>query len=154
MHTATARRTAASPSALRATLDCRPEAASYARQLTSTFLESLRPEPDRSAAEAVMLIVSELVTNAVRHSGGRYCSLRVSADPEAIAIAVGDASRVPPHRRTPDVRGEGGGFGWPMICGMAMATAVTEEPGGGKTVNAIVARRGRATGRATAPAPC
>ncbi|MFE1931079.1 ATP-binding protein [Streptomyces sp. NPDC059474] len=152
MHTATAQRTATPPSALRATLECRPEAASHARQLTGTFLESLHPAPDQGAAEAVVLVVSELVTNAVRHSGGRFCSLRLSAHSDAIAIAVGDASRVPPQRRTPDVRGGGGGFGWAMICDMATATAVTEEPGG-KTVNAIVARRGRARGHAAAPTP-
>ncbi|NEW69820.1 ATP-binding protein [Streptomyces rhizosphaericus] len=153
MHTATAQRTAASPSAVRETLECRPEAAAHARHLTSTFLEGLRPAPDQGAADAVMLVVSELVTNAVRHSGGRFCSLRVSADPDAITVAVGDASRVPPRRRAPDVRGETGGFGWQMISGMATATTVSEEPGG-KTVAAVIARRGRGPGRATAaPTP-
>ncbi|MEV8061773.1 ATP-binding protein, partial [Streptomyces antimycoticus] len=89
MHTATAQRTATPPPALRATLECRPEAASHARHLTGTFLESLHPAPGQRAAEAVVLVVSELVTNAVRHSGGRFCSLRLSAQPDAIAIAVG-----------------------------------------------------------------
>ncbi|OPF83245.1 ATP-binding protein [Streptomyces antioxidans] len=138
---------------MRETLECRPEAAARARHLTSTFLEALRPAPDQGAADAVMLVVSELVTNAVRHSGGRFCSLRMSADSEAITVAVGDASRVPPNRRTPDIRGEGGGFGWPMISGMATATTVTEEPWG-KTVSAVIARRGRVPARTTdAPAP-
>lgn len=139
MSTTEAPRPVPSPSALRTELECRPEAVRHARHVTGAFLRALRPGPGQDLADAVVLVVSELVTNAVRHAGGATCCLRLSARPEAIALSVSDSSPVLPRPRTPDMAGEGGGFGWSMVCGIAEAVAVTEDPGG-KTINAVIAR--------------
>ncbi|MEV0600238.1 ATP-binding protein [Streptomyces sp. NPDC050315] len=128
------------PAAFHVALTCRADAVAKARELTVTFLKGLSPPLTQDTLEEVVLVVSELVTNAVRHAGSPTCSLRLSADPDVIAVAVRDGSPVPPLPRNPDVCGEGGGFGWSMVSHLATSTSVTVEPGG-KTVNAVLPRR-------------
>ncbi|MEV5597381.1 ATP-binding protein [Streptomyces sp. NPDC052496] len=141
MSSATApHRVSAAPSLL-VTLENAPEAAAVARDAAGDFLNSLGPPPGRDASDAVVLIVSELVTNAVRHTRTRTCTLSLAAGPGTLTVAVADASHRPPRERDPDVRGEGGGFGWPMVRRLAVSTSV-EITSQGKTVTAVVAREG------------
>lgn len=91
------------------------------------------------AADTVILVVSELVTNALRHAGGT-CTLDLTAYPESIEVAVHDHSPQAPRMRTPDLNGGTSGFGWPMVNRLARATAVTSRPSGGKTVSALLTR--------------
>jgi len=51
------------------------------------FLRGLRPAIAAEAAETVVLVVSELVTNALRHGGGA-CTLQLTAHPDRIEVAV------------------------------------------------------------------
>lgn len=90
-----------------------------ARQAARSFLETLGQqalEPEH--ADTVILVVSELVTNALRHGGGSY-TLRPAVHPDTIEVAVEDSSPLPPRMRTPDlVDGTGGSAGtwsttWP-----------------------------------------
>lgn len=46
-------------------------AAADARGTTRTFVGNLEPSVTPEAADAAVLVVSELVTNALRHGGGR-----------------------------------------------------------------------------------
>ncbi|MEU9313797.1 ATP-binding protein [Streptomyces sp. NPDC048256] len=111
-----------------------------ARDATRAFLEDLQqPAVAPDAADTVVLVVSELVTNALRHGGGR-CTLELTAHPDTIEVAVHDPSRHVPRMRTPDLNGGTGGFGWPMVNRLAHATAVTRRASGGKTVSACLAR--------------
>lgn len=57
----------------------------------------------------IALVVSELLTNALRHGGGT-CTLRLTAHPDTIEVAVGDASPRAPRIRT-TLYGGTGGFG-------------------------------------------
>ncbi|MEU3061836.1 ATP-binding protein [Streptomyces subrutilus] len=119
---------------------CSTTAVAGARDTARTFLEGLRqPAVDPDTADTVVLVVSELVTNALRHGGGT-CTLRLTAHPRAIEVAVHDASSRPPRMRTPDLTGGTGGFGWQMVNQLARATVVTRRPAGGKTVRALLAR--------------
>ncbi|OEJ29320.1 ATP-binding protein [Streptomyces agglomeratus] len=86
------------------------------------------------AADTVVLVVSELVTNALRHGGGR-CTLELTAHPDTIEVAVHDPSRHAPRMRTPDLNGGTEGFGWSMVNRLARATAVCPRASGGKTVS-------------------
>lgn len=113
-----------------------------ARDRTRDFLKGLgrdrgRPAIAAEAAEAVVLVVSELVTNALRHGGGTY-ALDLTAHPDSIEVAVHDRSPQTPRLRAPDLNGGTGGFGWPMVNRLAHATSVTRQPGG-KTVSALLA---------------
>ncbi|WP_331761682.1 ATP-binding protein (plasmid) [Streptomyces anulatus] len=111
-----------------------------AREKARNFLEAL-PEPAAApdTADTVILVVSELVTNALRHGGGTYI-LRLTAHPDLIEVAVDDPSPHVPHTRTPDLTGASGGFGWRMVTHLARTTAVIHRPAGGKTVSAFLAR--------------
>ncbi|MGW3628196.1 ATP-binding protein [Streptomyces sp. NPDC000880] len=111
-----------------------------ARESTRDFLEGLaQPTIPAETADTVILVVSELVTNALRHGGGT-CTLDLTADPDSIEVAVHDGSMQAPRMRTPDLNGGTGGFGWPMVNRLARTTAVTRRTAGGKTVRALLAR--------------
>ncbi|MER6257127.1 ATP-binding protein [Streptomyces sp. NPDC001584] len=115
-------------------------AVAQARQAARAFLEALgQPAIGREQADTVVLVVSELVTNALRHGGGTY-TLHLAAHPGAIEVAVGDPSPRMPRARTPDLVDGTGGFGWHMVNDLAHRVVVTPEPEGGKTVRAFLPR--------------
>jgi anti-sigma regulatory factor (Ser/Thr protein kinase) len=51
--------------------------------------------------DAAAVVVSELVTNAVRHGGG-CVSLQLEAHGDRVIVSVADGSSVVPRRRDPD----------------------------------------------------
>ncbi|MFG2712074.1 ATP-binding protein [Streptomyces goshikiensis] len=110
-----------------------------ARDAVRAVLDVHQPAMAAEAADTVVLVVSELVTNAVRHGGGT-CTLELTAHEESIEVAVHDSSPHAPRMRTPDLHGGTGGFGWPMVNRLARATAVTRRASGGKTVSALLDR--------------
>ncbi|MFF5638764.1 ATP-binding protein [Streptomyces sp. NPDC012825] len=114
-----------------------PGSIAAARDSTRHFLEGLVPSLTPEAAETVVLVVSELVTNALRHGGGT-CALVLATGPNGIEVAVHDSSPHVPRVRTPDLNGGAGGFGWPMITRLSTSTAVTRRADGGKTVTALL----------------
>lgn len=109
------------------------------RESTRDFLAGLDRPIGAEAADTVVLAVSELVTNALRHGGGT-CTLNLTAHPDSIEVAVHDPSPHAPRMRTPDLDGGTGGFGWPMVNHLARTTAVTHQAAGGKTVTAFLPR--------------
>ncbi|HET6859202.1 MAG TPA: ATP-binding protein, partial [Streptomyces sp.] len=75
-----------------------------ARDTASAFAGRLGLAPGSSLADDLVLVVSELVTNALRHGGGRY-SLEMTAGPVAVSVAVSDPSPARPRERAPDLNG-------------------------------------------------
>lgn len=125
----------------RVALSKRPEAAAQARLAARDFMNRLHPAVDEQDAASVELVVSELVTNTVRHARGSRCSLRLEARADSIVVTVSDADRRPPHERSPDMSNGTGGFGWPMVRHLSRSVAVTAGPGG-KTIHATLPRSG------------
>ncbi|WP_229701259.1 ATP-binding protein [Streptomyces camponoticapitis] len=117
--------------------DDSPAGIARARDVARAFLNSLSPAPDTGSADNLALVVSELATNALRHGGGRY-TLELTADPDAVRVAVCDPSPLPPRERTPDLNGGTGGFGWHMIRRLASNVTITPGPGPGKTIHAVL----------------
>ncbi|OKI03137.1 ATP-binding protein [Streptomyces sp. CB02923] len=113
--------------------------AADARRDAQAFLDGLLPPVASEAAGTVLLAVSELVTNALRHAGGTW-TLELTAHPDGIEVAVHDPSPQTPRLRTPDLNGGTGGFGWPLVNRLARTTAVTPGPSGGKRVSALLPR--------------
>ncbi|MFE8977299.1 MULTISPECIES: ATP-binding protein [Streptomyces] len=110
-----------------------------ARRAARVFADRLAPRLCPDVADTLVLVVSELVTNALRHGDGTFV-LRLNAHLDAIEVAVDDTSPRWPRVRTPDVTGSDGGFGWPMVNRLARTTAVTRRAAGGKTVTAFLSR--------------
>ncbi|NGO41782.1 ATP-binding protein [Streptomyces ureilyticus] len=110
------------------------QSAGRARNVTRGFLSAVAA---RAGAEtdAVLLVVSELVTNAVRHAGG-VTRFHLAAGPGTVTVSVEDASTIAPQpRRTDAVKP--GGFGWHLVQALSADVRVSIGPRG-KTVSAVL----------------
>ncbi|MFF0723492.1 ATP-binding protein [Streptomyces sp. NPDC004134] len=88
--------------------------------------------------ESAVLVVSELVTNAVVHARvppGREIQTRFVRQDGGVRIEVHDASSVWPVRRAPD---EAGGYGLLLVETLSSWWGVAERDGVGKVVWAVV----------------
>jgi anti-sigma regulatory factor (Ser/Thr protein kinase) len=122
-----------------------PTSPFWARRYTRSFLDSCRGMSE-STAEAAELVVSELVTNAVRFSGDPARTLRYSerADsgvialslrhfPDGLLIEVYDTDSNPPILCDADADAENG-RGLMLIDALAKEWSYFFPPGGGKVV--------------------
>ncbi|MFK0232813.1 ATP-binding protein [Streptomyces vinaceus] len=115
-------------------------AATRAREATYRFLHDPdhRPRPPSSRTEdAAVLIVTELVTNAVRHTRGP-CTLDLALHEELLDIDVTDTCPEVPTTRAPHVDGTGG-WGWILIRHLAREVSVHPTEAGGKTIHTCLA---------------
>lgn len=92
-----------------------------------------RDEERRAAAEDVLLMVSELVTNACLHAPGGPRELRLGWDGVLLRAEVVDLSPVAPFLRRPADRGRPGGHGLRVVDRLARAWGSLPE-GEGKAV--------------------
>ena len=116
------------------TLDHSPLSPSSARAAAAEAVTELHLEP---MADDVSLVVSELVTNAVRYAEPPV-TLEIEATDDEVTIAVADGSPGRPNRRDADVDEEGG-RGLALIDLLATETGVRPHPPG-KTVWAALPR--------------
>ncbi|MFJ6797188.1 ATP-binding protein [Streptomyces sp. NPDC091268] len=116
-----------------------PRGVGEGRRVADRFLSGLEPAVEPTVRDTVALVVSELVTNALRHGGGG-CVLLLAAGSSFIDVFVHDACSRPPRMRTPDLNGGAGGFGWPMVHRLSTEVTVTPEHRGGKTIRARLPR--------------
>ncbi|MFG2437925.1 ATP-binding protein [Streptomyces sp. NPDC048508] len=103
-----------------------------ARHITARWLAAHGAPAPRTPD--VVLIVSELVTNAVRHTHGS-CALHLTWNGHQLDIAVADQDEQLPD--APGAPGEHGGFGLLLIKGLG-GRIKTVAALGGKTVHATV----------------
>ncbi|MFE7645877.1 ATP-binding protein [Streptomyces phaeoluteigriseus] len=108
--------------------------AARARQVTRDFLSRIAPR-DPAEVDAALIVVSELVANAIQHADG-VTGFRLRAAPETLTISVDDASRERPHTRRSQPW-QPGGFGWPLVQRLSKAVRVDVRPGG-KTVRSVL----------------
>ncbi|MGR8012066.1 ATP-binding protein [Streptomyces hypolithicus] len=113
-----------------------PGAFAHARALVRTSLETWDWPPER--IEVMVLLVSELVTNAHRHAG-TDAWLELSPTPDGARLTVRDSGRQLLAPRTPDLRTAGGGFGLLILDRTTVRWGV-EADIGGKAVWAHVLR--------------
>ncbi|MFG2025564.1 ATP-binding protein [Streptomyces sp. NPDC048825] len=119
--------------------------AASARQFVRSVVRERWDVPGRRASEEavidLLLVVSELVTNAIRHGGG-IAGFDVAPTPDGIRLSVLDYSDVVPAV----VHGPGAlppahvgnGYGWPLIIRLARDIRVERRPEGGKTISVLV----------------
>ncbi|MFF9343444.1 MULTISPECIES: ATP-binding protein [unclassified Streptomyces] len=89
----------------------------------------------RTAEDDAALVVTEVVTNAVRHGGGARV-LELVAGPDGLDIVVTDRNTRLPHLRRPSLAGDGG-HGLAIVARLADAvtTCGPAGPGEGKAVH-------------------
>ncbi|MET7478505.1 ATP-binding protein [Streptomyces sp. NPDC005648] len=88
----------------------------------------------RAAAEDVLLVVSELVTNACLHAEGPS-ELRITLDNKVIRLEVADRGTGQPTPRTPHRAGRPGGHGMFIVQRLCLDWGVVRTPGvAGKAV--------------------
>ncbi|MFF7738019.1 MULTISPECIES: ATP-binding protein [unclassified Streptomyces] len=88
----------------------------------------------RAAAEDVLLVVSELVTNACLHAEGPD-QLLITCDNKVIRVEVTDRGTGQPAPRTPHRAGRPGGHGMFIVQRLCLDWGVVRAPGvSGKTV--------------------
>ncbi|MFC4494184.1 ATP-binding protein [Streptomyces ovatisporus] len=93
----------------------------------------------RAAAEDVLLVVSELVTNACLHADGPE-ELRVGSGSKMLRLEVVDQGSGSPAPRTPHRAGRPGGHGMFIVQRLCLDWGVVRNPeGSGKTVWAELA---------------
>ncbi|MET9735702.1 ATP-binding protein [Streptomyces sp. NPDC006458] len=122
-----------------------PRSAAAARQYVRNLVRERWRGPsgpaDEQAVVDVLLVVSELVSNAVRHGGG-LARFEVTLVAEGVRLGVHDHSgTVPPaafgHGTFP-LPDAAGGFGWPLIIRLAREIHVERRPEGGKAISVLV----------------
>ncbi|WP_230193694.1 ATP-binding protein [Streptomyces sp. NBC_00080] len=89
----------------------------------------------------LLLVVSELVTNALRHGGG-LAGFGMTPVRDGVRLAVRDHSdTVPAEVCGPGSRPAGhrvGGYGWPLVVRLARDIAIEKQNGGGKTISVFM----------------
>ncbi|WP_328346909.1 ATP-binding protein [Streptomyces violaceus] len=104
------------------------------RDVTRGFLSVAAPEAG-SGAQAVLLVVPELFTNALQRAG-EVTGFRLEAGGGMVTMAIDDASPLPPQPRPLDPRVPGG-IGWNVVQALS-ADVQVKVHAAGKTVTAIV----------------
>ncbi|MEU6492433.1 ATP-binding protein [Streptomyces sp. NPDC046984] len=97
--------------------------------------------PDAQAVTDLLLVTSELVSNAIRHGGG-LVAFAATPTREGVRLHVRDRSaEIPSTAFGPGALPAGdtvGGYGWPLIATLARDIAVERRPDGGKIVSVLV----------------
>jgi anti-sigma regulatory factor (Ser/Thr protein kinase) len=119
-------------------------ARAYARSVVCERWNS----PVRRAREEdvvdLLLVVSELVANAILHGGG-LAGFDAIPEDGGVRIVVRDHSDVVPRVAYGSgdlpVDHHGRGYGWPLIIRLAREIAIDRSAGGGKTISVLVPLR-------------
>lgn len=124
------------------TLRTETQAAAHARAFTRARLAEW--ELDGEVAEAAGLVVSELVTNAVRHSGSHQATLRLARCPSHLWVEVCDTGTWQAPAGTEDNGVAEGGRGFWLVEALSERFGV-HGTSAGTCVWALI-RRGPSTG--------
>ncbi|MFM9613927.1 ATP-binding protein [Streptomyces niveiscabiei] len=120
-------------------LEGEPTSARAAREFTREFVLYYAPEASEDYVGTVQLVVSELVTNAIRYGTETGGSLRLllDADHTHTRVEVQDSVRLRPSPRPPSKHPQDGGRGLIILDALCLDWGTIEDPFG-KTVWAEV----------------
>ncbi|MFI1469295.1 ATP-binding protein [Streptomyces wuyuanensis] len=114
-----------------------PGTAAEARERVRRLLDGLAGAPlPQGVVNDILLVTSELVTNALRHGGG-IAAFRAELVGGAVRVSVTDRSPTPPSSAPRRRVATPGGFGWPLVQRLSRSVAVTPARDG-KTIEAVV----------------
>ncbi|NED15254.1 ATP-binding protein [Streptomyces sp. SID9124] len=116
-----------------------PQNAAAARGIVSDLLAArfgaVVAQWPAHVVDDMLLVTSELVTNAFRH-GGRLTAFETEVTGDGLRITVGDASTESPAESPavgPEVRAGAariGGYGWPLVRLLASRVSISHHAGG------------------------
>jgi anti-sigma regulatory factor (Ser/Thr protein kinase) len=115
-----------------------PASPSWARRYTRFFLDSCRAI-SADVTEEAELVVSELVTNAVRFGAARPALLSLRNFREVLLIEVYDSDSNPPVLSSADSSAENG-RGLMLVSALSKEWSYFFPPGGGKVVYCFLAK--------------
>ncbi|MEU6890529.1 ATP-binding protein [Streptomyces sp. NPDC046557] len=114
-----------------------PSDAAEARSIVAALLNAAPGtvgSPVGGTARAdILLVTSELITNAFRHGGG-LTGFDAELGRDGMTLTVGDASDDVPRTAPSHSAMSEGGFGWELVCLLADQVSVTLHPDGGKSI--------------------
>lgn len=120
---------------------CRPaEVREAVTRAVSERCRATRTPCDTEALADVLLVASELTTNAMLHGGG-VTDFQVDVSGPGVRLSVSDRSdELPVAAEQADRRGRRrpGGHGWPIVCRLSRDVRVSDLPAGGKCITAVV----------------
>ena len=116
-------------------------ARSYVRSIVEEYWRPAAGTAGETAVMDLLLVVSELVANAIRHGGG-LAGFEVTPLAEGVRLRVHDYSDAVPSAAygpgsLPRTH-EGSGYGWPLIIRLAREIRIDRRREGGKTVSVFV----------------
>ncbi|MFG2573749.1 ATP-binding protein [Streptomyces sp. NPDC048481] len=89
----------------------------------------------------LLLVVSELVSNALRHGGG-LAGFEAAPVAGGVRVAVRDHSDALPVAAfgpgSPPVTHRAGGYGWPLVVRLARDIDIEKRSAGGKTISVFL----------------
>lgn len=116
-------------------------ARSYVRSVVEEHGRARSGPAGERAVMDLLLVVSEVVTNAIRHGGG-LAGFEVALLPAGVRLSVHDYSDAVPSAAygpgTLPQTHEGSGYGWPLIIRLSREIHVERRRAGGKTVTVLV----------------
>lgn len=117
----------------------RPGSAAAARERVRRLLDGHAAAPlPPPVVDDILLVTSELVTNALRHGGG-LAAFHAELDGGTVRIRVSDRSPTPPRSALRRRITAPGGFGWPLVQRLSRSVTVDVTPArDGKTVEAVL----------------
>ncbi|MFF9489484.1 ATP-binding protein [Streptomyces sp. NPDC014676] len=120
---------------------CRPaEVREAVTRAVSERCRATRTPCDSEALADVLLVASELTTNAMLHGGG-ITDFQVDVSGPGVRLSVSDRSdELPVVVPSADRQGRRrpGGHGWPIVCRLSRDIRVSDLPAGGKCITAVV----------------
>ncbi|MEU3464336.1 ATP-binding protein [Streptomyces sp. NPDC006733] len=108
-----------------------------AREHARGFLAAGADRPAVPVVQKVLIVIAELVSNAVRHAPGPYV-LQLAQHGGRLLVSVSDGGASSPVPRPPDLAADGGGFGWHLVQRLSERVEVQVHGTGGKTVTATL----------------
>ena len=102
------------------------------------FVREHAPALSDDASEVLLLLTSELVTNAVLHARTEI-EVGITVADHSVLVTVHDEDLARPEQRPYD--GREGGWGLGLVTALAASSAMTHHPGDGKTAWFVLPRR-------------